>query len=77
MDSNNRTIKLIFDKVPNHCGECSFYKSTIYNYEGFNINYCPFGASSFDCVIARPDDCPIGGEVHIHNFDKEGNFDFS
>lgn len=80
MDKASIVIK--FDKVPNSCNECLFYKNTFYVDEepffGDGIHhYCPFGASAWGCLIERPENCPIGQELYIYNFDKQGNFDFS
>lgn len=57
-------IVLSFDRIPNHCGDCSLYtNSAMYDENAFFgdglTQCCPFGASTFRCLIVRPSDCPI------------------
>lgn len=69
---NNLTITLKFKKLPNNCTECPLYQSNSYEDDepmfGDGIhNYCPYGGSTYGCVVERPKDCPIGKTIILMN----------
>ena len=57
-------IVLSFAKIPKNCGDCRLYlDSENYDEDAFFGDglrkCCPFGASTMNCMNARPLNCPI------------------
>ena len=78
MKKEKYKIILEFEALPKNCSECPLYESNFYEEDetwfGDGItHYCPYGGSTWGCVVERPENCPIGKTIALRTEEQQLN----